>query len=407
MRILPFLIIFIAVNNSLHANETSKINAFFDHFYQKNKNLCASVVVEEKDNIIFEKAYGHAQKENNQLNTIDTKFCIASITKRFVAALILKLAEEGKIDLHASIATYLDVPESYAKITPHHLLCHTSGTPKLSVLYPFVMQHKDKTFSNDELLKEIIKHAPSFEPGAQFLYSDPGYVMLGLIASKVTQKTLSQLMKDSFFTPLNMNATIIPEQGTIKTLQSEPFFKNLASGYVVDITNESLPYHQANYLDFSLMGASGGIISSAKDINKWNKALFDEKLLSHDMTNLMLTPHAQRSDDEQSCYGLMKQTYRGVDFFIHDGGFDGISSSSFSIPAFDMHVTILGNTSVDMNRFEKALNDFAKHNPSIDKNDLKNAFLENHPAIKDAFDHVKVSGLAHKLVRLIIDAKLS
>jgi len=118
----------------IYCKETvRKIDEYILPFESEN-HFSGVVLVAKNGEVIFEKAYGYANREWMIPNTINTKFRIGSLTKQFTSFLIVQLAEQGKIDLHGKISDYLEFyrKDNGNKITVHHLLTHTSGLPIFS-----------------------------------------------------------------------------------------------------------------------------------------------------------------------------------------------------------------------------------------------------------------------------------
>ena len=111
---------------------TKRIARLFE-FYEESGQFSGAVLVAQDGNIIYEDAFGWADREWRTPNTVDTKFRVASITKQFTAAAILVLEMDGKLSTNDAITEYFDsVPEDKHGITLHHLLTHTSGLPGAS-----------------------------------------------------------------------------------------------------------------------------------------------------------------------------------------------------------------------------------------------------------------------------------
>src|SRR6185437_8860133 len=107
--------------------------------YVATNTFSGTVLVAKDGKVLFEKAYGLANREWNAPNTLDTKFRIGSITKQFTATAILQLAEQAKLNIDDPVSKYYtDAPASWRKITIRDLLAHTSGIPDITGLpdYP-------------------------------------------------------------------------------------------------------------------------------------------------------------------------------------------------------------------------------------------------------------------------------
>ena len=139
--------------------------------------------------------YGFANIDAGLPVTPDHLFQIGSISKSFVALVLLQLHEEGKLDLHKPILEYfpwLPITEQFGSIQVHHLLTHTSGLPDAGGLF---------------LSAPEGRHLQGFTPGEHFHYCNLGFVVLGMLAAKLDGRPWYECVKARILTPLEMNDT--------------------------------------------------------------------------------------------------------------------------------------------------------------------------------------------------------
>ena len=147
------------------------------------------ILVAQNDNIIFNKAYGLKNTQENGLNNINTVFDICSITKQFTAAAILKLSMENKVSVNDKLSKYFDaVPEDKKNITLHQLLTHSSG------LVSDVGGDYD-TVTEKDFLNKVFRSRLISPVGEKFNYSNIGYSLLGLIIEKASGMELRSFFK--------------------------------------------------------------------------------------------------------------------------------------------------------------------------------------------------------------------
>jgi CubicO group peptidase (beta-lactamase class C family) len=146
--------------------------------YVNRKEFSGAVLVAKGDSVLIQSGYGLANQEWEIPNTTDTKFRIGSISKQFTAAAILLLAQEGRLELNASVTKYLtEAPQSWKAVSIHHLLSHTSGIPNVTALPGFGA--KKLLPSKPEELMRLFRDLPlDFAPGAEGRYSNSGYIVL-------------------------------------------------------------------------------------------------------------------------------------------------------------------------------------------------------------------------------------
>jgi CubicO group peptidase (beta-lactamase class C family) len=297
--------------------------------YVDAKQFMGSVLVGQGDTVLFEKSYGSANLEWNIPNAPDTKFRVGSVTKQFTATCILLLEERGKLKLSDPIKQYLPgIPETWNPITIRQLLTHTSGITELVGLPDFETTQLSPT--TPEKTIALLRDKPlDFVPGAQFSYSNSGYIVAGAIIEKVSGQSYEQFLQENIFTPLGMsgsgydlNATVIP---------------NRASGYASGPNGLS----NASYVHMTVPFAAGGLYSTSEDLFHWNQALFGYQVLSESSVHQMTTP-------EKFDYGmgLAMMTSRGRPVIQHGGVIEGFKAFLSYYPESRVTVVVLANSEI-------------------------------------------------------------
>ncbi len=255
-----------------------------------NDKMHGALLVAKQGEIIYQNSCGFADYSWGIKNTLDTKFRVYSLSKQFTAMVIMKLVQEGRINLDYPITTYIPWyrEDTGSRITVHHLLTHTHGIPDPPSAE---MEYIIKTSPKETVLKYFSGDL-KFEPGTKFRYSGVGgYTILGAIAEEVTGKTLKTLMKEQIFEPLEMDDTyyldmveIIPKKATDYTRGKNNFLHRLQ------------PYILKGY------GASS-VVTTVADLLKWDKALRDGKLLHSEYMELYEKPHIDAGNGNYYAYG--------------------------------------------------------------------------------------------------------
>ena len=312
-------------------------------------NLChdyrifsGSVLVAKQGNIIYQKAFGIADRRWNIPNHVNTKYKIGSITKQFTALLIMQLARENKIRLDGKVSDYLEYfpKKNGNKITIHNLLCHTSGIPNLARHYKdWFTERWLKDYTTREFI-DLFSHIElQFEPGSQWSYSNAGYYLLAAIIEEVTGKTYGQVIKEIIFEPLGM-----AESGYFDGYTIVP---NLANGY----DYWDFQYINTGYNNPSVHKGNGGLYSSVEDLFKWDCALYTEKLLPKKYIDLILKPQMNMRSDVAYGYGwVLQEKYlhgTGIKISIeeHFGSDNGFNNVITRIPNEQYVIILLSNTS--------------------------------------------------------------
>ena len=319
-------------------SHTEKIDQLLSK-YQEYGQFNGSALVALDGKVILKKGYGYANMEWKIPNQANTKHRLGSITKQFTAVLILQLANQGKVDLQANLSTYLpDYPkDAGGKITIHQLLTHTAGVPNYTS-FPDFFATKSRNPHNIEELVAIFSELPlDFAPGAQFAYSNSGYVLLGVIIEKVTGKTYEAALKEMIFDPLGMTNTGYDHHGQI--------IENRASGY----EKAGSAYVNADYIDMSIPYAAGSMYSTVEDLLRWDQALYTDKVLPKKYMDLMFTPHVEAFGMHYG-YGWsvgkvpLGETGKEQDIITHGGGINGFNTLISRLTANKELIILLNNT---------------------------------------------------------------
>ena len=141
--------------------------------------------------IVYAKGYGLANIEYNVPVTPQTPFIMGSVSKQFTAAAIALLVEEGRIRLDDDVRKYVpELPDYGTKITIDHLVHHTSGLRDFWTLVQAADMRNDDGYTSGDVLRLASRQKNlNFTPGAEYNYSNPGYVVLGIVVQRVSGKT--------------------------------------------------------------------------------------------------------------------------------------------------------------------------------------------------------------------------
>lgn len=316
---------------------SSPLQREVDAFLQANE-FQGSILIAKDGNILVKKGYGFANEEYQIRNTPQTVFRIGSITKQFTAIAILKLQEQGLLNVYDPIVKYLpDYPEG-GKILIHHLLCHTSGIPSITDFSNLQEIQRDPStpyqtiaYFNDLPLK--------FEPGADCEYSDSGYIVLGAIIEAITNHSYEQFIQENILLSLGMNATYYDHNRFL--------ISNRAAGYERDDQGKHL---HAKYIDMSFPHAAGALVSSVEDLYRLDRALQGTTLLSKESITSLFAIHGSSQKHEITYgYGFFigsdnEELQQALgDIVGHYGTIEGFRAASFRYPHEDLTIILLSN----------------------------------------------------------------
>jgi CubicO group peptidase (beta-lactamase class C family) len=292
-----------------------------------NAEFCGSVLVAKEGKIIFKKGYGYSHAEQKIPNDENTVFNIASITKTFTAALILKLQEQGKLAVSDALSKYYPGYPNGDRITIHHLLSHTAGILDYLQQTEFQAINQSKPVDLEKMISFFRDKPLLFEPGTAFRYSNSDYTLLGYIIEKLTGLPYGSALEKYIFKPLHLD----------QTSYGPPKNKNLhvGTGYMMCYKN----FQRSSFVvDPSISYATGAIYSTVTDLYKWHQVLQKNKFLSK--RSLLA---AYTHDKGPYGYGWFTDSLYGRQRVSHDGNIPGYKSNINRFPQDDVCVIALSN----------------------------------------------------------------
>jgi CubicO group peptidase (beta-lactamase class C family) len=306
------IISMLAATVAAQGSRTAEVDKFVNAEMQKFRIPGLSVAVVQKGQVVLVKGYGLANVEHKVPVKPETIFQSGSVGKQFTATAVMMLVEDGKIGLEEKISKYLgDVPEAWKNITVRHLLTHTSGMTGYPGDFDFRRDH-----SEDELLKKAQAVPLAFQPGDKWLYSNLGYVTLGILISKVTGKFYGEFLTERIFKPAGMTtASIISEADIVP---------DRAAGYRIEKGQLKNQHWVAPTTNTT---ADGSLYLSVLDMVKWEAVLNGEKLLKKATLEQMWTP-VKLNDGKLAPYGFgwMLRRVNGGKLIEHGGAWQGFKS---------------------------------------------------------------------------------
>ncbi|MEM9345565.1 MAG: serine hydrolase domain-containing protein [Planctomycetota bacterium] len=305
----------------------------------------AVVAVHESDKVLIDKAYGVASLETNAALTKGHHFRIASMTKPFLAVVMLQLAEEGKLKIDNPVSKYLDGVPAGDKITLRMLAQHTSGLMNY-IAQPHVKEafanEPQRAWKKEELLKFAFDAGAYFDPEeGGFMYSNTNYILLQQVLEKVEGKPINDSIQARICKPLQMKNTFYSTDPKMP----EPF----ASGYQYGDENGpifwkgigNIPYDQT-YASPTMWHGAGAMVSTLGDMTTFIKDICDpnSKLLKEDSQREVFAWH-DTGYPVPYWYGLGLMKYH--DGIGHSGYIPGYQCTMMHDPTADRTVVILTN----------------------------------------------------------------
>lgn len=326
-----FLLLLLWIPSLLQAQPENAIDQFLQGKFAANEPGASVLIVKDGKNV-FRKSYGLSNLAAKTELTPESVLRIGSITKQFTSTAILKLSEQGKINLQDEITKYLpDYPTQGKRITIEHLLTHTSGIRSYTSL-PEIMnkEAKAKSFSVSEMIDAFKDKPMDFDPGDAYAYNNSGYFLLGAIVEKASGMTWAAYLQKNFFGPLKMKSTFTDDKNV----------SGMASGYV-----KAAVYVEADYVHPSIPFAAGAIFSTVDDLWKWNRAIFSYQVVKKESLEKAWTPLTLNNGEKQSYgYGWQLGKIEKMKVIAHGGGIDGFLSYALYVPDVNLFVTVLCNS---------------------------------------------------------------
>lgn len=326
MKKILFLLIALALTDFATAQtepKFRKIDSLLEYFSSSNKFM-GSIAIREKDKVVFEKAYGYADAENNTKATPETKYKIGSITKMFTSAIVFQLIEEKKLTLDTKLSEFFPQIKNAESITISNLLNHSSGIFNFTndpgfTTYNTTMQ------TRKAMLERIAGFEPAFEPGTTADYSNSNYMLLGYIIEDITKQRYKDAVAERVIKKAGLKNTYYYSK--INPRRNEAFSYNYDGNNWVK--NEE--WHE------SVVFAAGALQSTPNDLNQFIKALFDGKIIKKQSLEEMT------KTDFGYGKGIFAFPFGERKFFGHTGGIESFSANLGYYPKDEMSICLLIN----------------------------------------------------------------
>ena len=308
LMIAVLMISFSAAHGHEMNDEIAKrIDQVFGTVYNNADEPGAAVLIMQGKDIIYSKCFGLADMETKEPVTLETNFCIASVSKQFSVVALLQLAEEGKLSLNDPLSKFF--PEFQApffkEITLHHILSHTSGIPDARPRDDrnFVLYSTDV---NSVQYMRTLDHL-NFQPGSKYEYINPTFQLIYQIVERVSGVPFETYMQNNIFGRIGMR--------TCQYFEPNRKIANMAHGYE---RNSDGTWREYDYGEESFFAtkADGALYCSISDFVRWEHALRDNRVWIASSKRQAYTPWIRIPADAE--YGYQPYTGYGYGFFIQD-----------------------------------------------------------------------------------------
>ncbi len=300
----------------------AKLQEYTRNYYERRGVPGLSFALSKDGNTLLQEVKGYSDVENQLAVQPNSLFRIASISKLITSVAVLKLAQDGIVNLDEDIKKYLPyLTKLNNKVTLRSILSHTSG---LRAYRSGEFNSTKKYWATKELMDYLKDDTLEHKPGTKYLYSTLAYNYAVAAIESATGKTFDQILGEKIFLPAGMSNTFLDEQEKIIPLR--------ARGY---IRNDLRQLNNAPLADLSIKYPGGGMISTAGDLLKLGNALIDETLLTNVWLDTLTKP-VRLADGTFAQYGLgisIETDSKGRKIISHSGGGTGFVSLLQMYPA--------------------------------------------------------------------------
>ena len=324
--------------DSYYDNELSSI---FEENYQHLKPKGITCTVYSPTKGIWEKQHGFCDVNNTVSVTSDTKMPLGSISKIFTAMIVADLVHEGHLSFSDTVDKWFPEYDFLKNVTIDHLLRHTSGIITSELVMSNHIENNGY-ISDTDIVKNTLEAHPSllFAPGECYHYSNTGYIMLGIIAERVSGKKMVDLFNEKITIPLCLSSTIY------STISNQPDFLNTS------FNSDGFPY--VNVENPANPHAAGCIVSTPNECIKMFANIINGSVMQRtDFSCLFVDMNKISSNDVCDVYygrGVslirIKVPGKESDYIGHKGGFSFFSSLLFYNQTNKAFCSIITNQAV-------------------------------------------------------------
>jgi len=315
---------------------TSQVDQLFAT-YATGKSPGCSVGVVQNGSFVYRKAHGFGSLELNVPLSPESVFYMGSISKQFTAASVVLAASMGFLALDDDIHKFIpELPDYGRPVTLRQMLHQTSGFRDFFTLL-YLAGRQDSGFHAQDVLDLVVRQRSlNNEPGAEFIYSNTNYFLLGIVIERATGKSLAQFAKENIFQPLGMTHTRFADDRTA-------VIPNRIAAYDPGPGETFLTDWSST---FDVVGA-GGLMSNVDDMRLWENN-FRQDRLGKGILMVELQAPGVLNDGNQVSYalGLELGTYRGMPTVGHNGSLFGFRTEVLRLPQQELSIICLCNLSI-------------------------------------------------------------
>lgn len=309
--------------------DKEKMDQLFD-LLENSDRAMLTVSLFKNGEEVYQRSVGYANIEKEIKAGPTTQYRIGSITKTYLATLIMQTVERGKLSLEDPLSNFFPKVPNAEKITIENLLNHRSGIFNFTSTEDY-FTYLEEPKSREQMLDLISSFEPVFEPGSRLEYSNSNYVLLTMILEQLTNTDFNKLIFDNITKPHSLGSTFVANK----------LSKNIRHAISYDRKQE---WQESTETHSSIPLGAGSLSATAFELNRFFYLLFSHELTSEQTLITMTTP------TDGFGLGLFQIPFFNKRAWGHTGGIDGFNSSAAFFPEDGLGVVLLSNASAtDLN----------------------------------------------------------
>jgi len=331
-------------DKALSGSTLSRLDEYAEYLYRK-RGFNGSIAIGRNGYMVYKKHIGYTNLKYRTKPIHDgSNFQLASLSKQFIAASVMLLQQQGRLDYEDPVTKYIG-GFPYKKVTIRQLLNHTSGVPN----YMWLAERKWKKPTppdNAEMIKMMCQYnlIPHFEPGTRFKYSNTGYMILAAIVEKISKLPIGDFLDEEFFSKIGMNNTYT------HSFSDNPIHKYpRSSAYPGELIGYRWSYNRYVSIPPTVNdGVIGdkGIYSNVEDLLKWDQSL-EQNFILADSTIQVAYKKGVTLDGSSVPYGFGYHLPNGKKELkaFHNGVWNGFTNTYRKYHKDSLSIILLSNSS--------------------------------------------------------------
>jgi len=330
---------FLALLESSYSQEaqrsfTSRVDVLLESYFEKGK-LNGDILIAVDGQEIYHRAWGYVNMVTEEELDSMSVFGLASVSKIFTSSALHLLEQRGEISLQSSIRVFFpELPAVYEPVTIYHMLSHTSGIPR----NPGSWQNLVGRTNQDILEFLMAQKALEFVPGSAYQYCNYAFVLLAMLVERVSNLSFADFLEKELFQKAGMKHSF-----AIRWEQEENYYRERERLGLVH------SYVNGKRADWPLYTyGPGGVCATAKDLLRWDRAVFSQRIFTQEQLERILRPVQVRGEDQHYGLGWGVLDAGGERIVGHTGGMFGFRILYEHQIQSGVTLIIMGNIGDDM-----------------------------------------------------------